>query len=52
MGTNWRVQVLFYVIKPYPKNPGSQTDRVLRAQTLAMEGPTPAMESPRILRDI
>ena len=34
----------------YPKNPDPQTHRVLRARTPAMEGPTPAMESPRILR--
>ena len=34
----------------FPKNPGPQTDRVLRVRTPAMEGPTPAMESPRILR--
>ena len=34
----------------HPKNPGPQTDRVLRVQAPAMEGPTPAMESPRILR--
>ena len=33
-----------------PKNPDPQTHRVLRARTPAMEGPTPAMESPRILR--
>ena len=32
-----------------PSTPGPQTDRVLRARTPAMEGPTPAMESPRIL---
>ena len=34
----------------YPKNPGPQTDRVLRSRIPAMEGPTPAMDSPRILR--
>ena len=34
----------------YPKNPGPQTDRVVRPRTPAMEGPTPAMDSPRILR--
>ena len=33
-----------------PKNPDPQTHRVLRAWTPAMEGPTPATESPRILR--
>ena len=27
-----------------------QTDRVLRTRAPAMEGPTPAMETPRILR--
>ena len=35
-----------------PSTPGPQTDRVLRARTPAMEGPTPAMESPRILEDL
>ena len=34
----------------FPENPDPQTHRVLRARTPAMEGPTPAMESPRILR--
>ena len=38
--------------EPHPKNPGPQTHRVLRVRTPAMEGPTPAMESPRILRAI
>ena len=34
----------------YPENPGTQIDRVLRPRTPAMEGPTPAMDRPRILR--
>ena len=42
---NWGI-----LISNCPKNPGPQTDRVLRARTPAMEGPTPAMESLTILR--
>ena len=37
------------LLRVYPKNPGPQTHKVLRVQAPAMEGPTPAMEIPRIL---
>ena len=47
-----RWEVIWMDILPSPKNPDPQTHWVLRVRTPAMEGPTPAMESPRILRVI
>ena len=46
----WVVPKIVFGLLGTMLHPDPQTHRVLRARTPAMEGPTPAMESPRILR--